>query len=493
MEATQFIAAVTGHRDEPGYTPTPDDELRALFEAFHQLDALIARLAAHADSPTHVLLTAMTLEQAQHALDIAKIKLAQLSRQALVHELPAETLTVLRRMADDPAAFVPGKLRLPEDPRTVPTGRLQFKTPADCLAAMAGIDYWAVLRRINAADDLLPGTDEFGIPCGPRYPQLAEQLATGQGNLATVAAAARKLEKMRPAIEARPDAAEFARGAESRVAESIAAGEPKNTRELLDLISDELETRRCCRRPCRKSATRPASSSPSAPATSPISPHACSTKMPRSFLRTSRPRTTPAPWPATAAPWPKPPPSRPAPPTPPIPPMQPHRRSKPRINRIPTQPAPEPQRPPNHLVHPIRTPLFGTSTDGPDWFDRPAQAETFEDRSDPGTPNPDDGGELRGTHSGATAPANVAEPDARTAVPRQGHHRAAHLDVVRLHQPRNSGRIGPRRRMERPRTGNPCRPATPDGSQNSTSSRSCSAATDRSLITAGPDDTHPNP
>ena len=36
--------------------------------------------------------------------------------------------------------------------------------------------------------------------------------------------------------------------------------------------------------------------------------------------------------------------------------------------------------------------LFSAQTDGPDWFEHPVEAETFEDQPDPGTQEPDDGG-----------------------------------------------------------------------------------------------------
>ena len=79
------------------------------------------------------------------------------------------------------------------------------------------------------------------MPRQARYPQLAEQLAAGRSPLGAVAAAARKLEKLRPAIEARSDAADFAELLESRVAESLAEGDARNTTKLFDKIADELD------------------------------------------------------------------------------------------------------------------------------------------------------------------------------------------------------------------------------------------------------------
>ena len=249
MQTDALIATLAGHGESPGYSPTPDDEQRALFEIFRQADVLVSRISARTNSPTRALLAAMTVEHAQRALQVAQLKVARLSRQCQVHELPAETLTAVRAVAQDPAAFVAGEARLPGDPRTVPTGRLQFKTPADCLAAMVGIDYFEARNRMQAADDLLPGLDEHGFPRGPRYPQLARRLAAGQTALAPTAAAARKLEKLRPGIEARPDAARFAEDAESHIAESVAAGIPKDTTRLFNRISDALDDASTCPTP----------------------------------------------------------------------------------------------------------------------------------------------------------------------------------------------------------------------------------------------------
>ncbi|QXQ09017.1 hypothetical protein [Paeniglutamicibacter sp. Y32M11] len=123
MQTDTLIANLAGHSDDPGYTPTPDDELRALFETIRGIDVLVARIAARPVSPTRALLAAITIEQAKHVVAVAQLKVAQLARITLVNELPADTLTQLRSITEDPTAFVTGAALLPDDPRTVPTGR----------------------------------------------------------------------------------------------------------------------------------------------------------------------------------------------------------------------------------------------------------------------------------------------------------------------------------------------------------------------------------
>lgn len=241
MDANARIASYAGHRDDPGFTATPDDDLRALIATFGLLADLIERLERNTGSPTRALLAAMVVERAHAALEISRLKVARLARRTLVHELPADTLASLRAVAEDPLAFLAGLEPLPQDPRTVPTGRLQFRDPGDCLEGMLHLNHHESRDRFQAAEDLLPGSDEFGNPRGPRYPQLARQLQAGKVRLNATAAAARKLGKLRPGIAARPDADEFARQVESRVAQSLAEGIGRNTTRLFEQVAEELD------------------------------------------------------------------------------------------------------------------------------------------------------------------------------------------------------------------------------------------------------------
>lgn len=241
MDAEALIATYAGHRDDPGFTSTPDDDLRALIATLRLLTELTDRLERDTGSPTRALLAAMTVERAHAALEISRLKVARLARRTLVHELPADTLASLRAVAEDPGAFLAGGEPLPEDPRTVPTGRLQFRNPGECLEGMLHLNPYEARDRLQAAEDLLPGSDEYGNARGPRYPQLARQLEAGGARLNATAAAARRLEKLRPGIAARPDAEEFARQVESRVAASLAEGIGRNTTRLFERIAEELE------------------------------------------------------------------------------------------------------------------------------------------------------------------------------------------------------------------------------------------------------------
>ncbi|MFF5793856.1 HNH endonuclease signature motif containing protein [Paeniglutamicibacter sp. NPDC012692] len=241
MEASQFIATLTGHRDDPGYQPTPEDELRALLESTRLTRDLVDRVAASTDSPTRAVLLAIAVERAHGFLEFAQIRVAQVARQNLVHELPAETFTLLRGITGDPAGYINGETQLPADPANVPTGRLEFKDPAECLQGTLNISHFEARDRLQAADALLPRIDEHGIQQGPRYPKLAHQVREGKARVRPTAAAARRLDKLRPSILARPEGTTLAADIEERIAKAVAEDIPRNTQRLFDRFGDELE------------------------------------------------------------------------------------------------------------------------------------------------------------------------------------------------------------------------------------------------------------
>lgn len=241
MDTAWFVEAVAGHRGDPGQQDCPDDTLRALLAAMELVQALCRDIARETSSPTEAALYARAVEHHSQLMEFTQIRAAQLAEQTLMHELPPQTFTELRSIADDPADYVQGRTSLPEDPRTPPTGRLEFKTTADALQGTLGISYYEARDRLHAAWSLLPRTDINGIPRGPRFPVLAGHLDSGAARVKDVTAAARKLDKLRPSIEARPDAGDLARRVEEQVARSVAEETPRDTNKLFDAISEKLE------------------------------------------------------------------------------------------------------------------------------------------------------------------------------------------------------------------------------------------------------------
>ncbi|MGL3805151.1 HNH endonuclease signature motif containing protein [Paeniglutamicibacter sp. R2-26] len=241
METAQFVESVAGHPAGPGHRAAPDDTLRALLVAMRMCEALCEEISRDTGSPTRAAFHATVLERHTQRMELAQIRAAGTAQRTLIHELPPETLTALRTVAEDPGDYMLGRCPLPEDPRTVPTGRLEFRNTPEALQRMLGITYFEARDRLHAAWLLLPGTDVNGIPQGPRFPVLAGQLDAGAARVKDVAAAARKLDRLRPGIEARPDARELAGRVEEQVARSVAEGTARETGKLFDAIADGLD------------------------------------------------------------------------------------------------------------------------------------------------------------------------------------------------------------------------------------------------------------
>ncbi|MFJ6416021.1 HNH endonuclease signature motif containing protein [Paeniglutamicibacter sp. NPDC091659] len=241
METAQFVESVAGRRGDPGHLVTTDDKLRALLVAMAMCDSLCEEISKDASSPTRAAFHASVVERHSQRMEIAQIRAAGTAQRTLVHELPPETLTTLRNVADDPWPFTDGKVGLPADPSGAPTGRPEYRNTAEALQRTLRISYFAARDRLHAAWSLLPRTDINGIPQGPRFPVLAGQLDSGSARVQEIAAAARKLDRLRPGIEARPDARDLALRVEEQVARSVAEDTPRETNKLFDAISDRLD------------------------------------------------------------------------------------------------------------------------------------------------------------------------------------------------------------------------------------------------------------
>lgn len=241
METTHFIEEVVGHHDSPGQLLTPDDKLRAFIAATELAQSLARSIAEDTDSPTRAALFASSLEHHSQMMELAQLHAAQLAQQTLLHELPPETLTSVREIADHPADYVQGLATLPADQQMARTGRLEFKNTAEALHGMLGISFYDARDRLQAARSLLPQTGFNGHPTAPHFPKLADQIIQGRARVKDVCTAARNLEKLRPSIDAQPDAKDLARRIEEKVADSLTQQRPAETKKLIDTIGQRLE------------------------------------------------------------------------------------------------------------------------------------------------------------------------------------------------------------------------------------------------------------
>lgn len=230
-----------GHHDSPGQPLTPDDKLRAFFAATALVENLGRDIAQDTTSPTRAALYVSALEHHSQAMELEQLRAAQLAQQTLLHELPAETLTSIRSIADHPADYVQGLAALPTDPQMARTGRLEFKSTADALHGMLGISFFDARDRLHGGRSLLPQTGSNGQPTAPRFPKLAKQITEGRARVKDVCTAARNLDKLRPVIDAQPDAKNLAKRIEEKVADSLRLQRPAETRKLIDSIGQRLE------------------------------------------------------------------------------------------------------------------------------------------------------------------------------------------------------------------------------------------------------------
>ncbi|WP_254456097.1 HNH endonuclease signature motif containing protein [Paeniglutamicibacter quisquiliarum] len=241
METDRFIKLTAGTRGTPGHPVSPDDELRALLEAQALARDLARRVSAHTHSPVRAALFARAAEDEHRAAAHTRLLAADTARRTLAHELPGETFDALAAIHRDPSGYLAGTTALPQDPRTVPTGRPVFKDTRAFLSGFLHISFFEARERVRSIDRLLPGTDINGVPTRPKFPVLAGDFADGTADPGQIGAAARKLEALAPGIDGHPDAATLAETLEDRVAESVRTQDPRTTAKLLAGIQTSLE------------------------------------------------------------------------------------------------------------------------------------------------------------------------------------------------------------------------------------------------------------
>jgi len=241
MQTNQFITDVTGSGGNPHHPVTPDDELRAYTAALNILEELGPRIAGRTTSPTQAGYFALKAEQAHRYGGYAQILAADLVQRTLAHELPVAHLDRLQSHATDPDAYITGAQKLPEDPRTVPTGRPTFKNATELLQKLLNITFPEARDRINSVAHLLPHTDVNGIKVPPKFPMLADELTTGKAAPRELRSAAKKLEAIRPHINQQPNPPALASELEQKVATSVHTEDPGSTQQLLNSIKETLE------------------------------------------------------------------------------------------------------------------------------------------------------------------------------------------------------------------------------------------------------------
>ncbi|WP_258142427.1 HNH endonuclease signature motif containing protein [Arthrobacter sp. MYb227] len=240
MQTDEFITLTAPTGGTPGHHMSPGDELRALFEAQQLVRDLSTRVAAHTSSPVHAVLFAHLVEDTHRTAAHGQLLAARTAQRTLAHELPQRTFTSVRQIHDDPTDYLAGTTSLPDDPRTVPTGRLVFKDTTSLLAGILHINFFAARDRVQATERFLPGTDLAGNPTPPKFPRLAQDLAEGNADPGALKAGAKKLEDLTPHINTTDDPTGLAQELEAQVAESVVHEDSRTTNKLLTGIKNAL-------------------------------------------------------------------------------------------------------------------------------------------------------------------------------------------------------------------------------------------------------------
>ncbi|WP_181149853.1 HNH endonuclease signature motif containing protein [Arthrobacter sp. MYb227] len=239
MQTDQFINLTTTG-GTPGHQVSPDDELRALITAQQMVKELTRRVAAHTNSPVRAILFAHTVEDLHRTIAHGQLLAARTAERTLAHELPQATFTTLRQVHDDPTEYLAGNVELPQDPRTVPTGRPVFKDTTSLLTGILHINFFAARDRVEATHRFLPGTDASGAQTPPMFPRLAKDLAEGNADPGDLKTGAKKLEDLAPHINTTTDPAGLAQDLETQVAESVVHEDSRSTNKLFAGIKNSL-------------------------------------------------------------------------------------------------------------------------------------------------------------------------------------------------------------------------------------------------------------
>ncbi|WP_404291456.1 HNH endonuclease signature motif containing protein [Glutamicibacter arilaitensis] len=145
----------------------------------------IGHLVHQSGDPRLVLAYSDMVEQFAQQLHLAQLTIALDAEASGAHALSLETYDALR---DGTCSF--------EANPELAAGRTCYKSTGDLLAAWLGLNYFEAQRRIEDAHLLIGRRTPQGTICEPRFPHLAKVYSEGSADRRTIAATARRLEKL---------------------------------------------------------------------------------------------------------------------------------------------------------------------------------------------------------------------------------------------------------------------------------------------------------
>lgn len=145
----------------------------------------IGQLVHQTRDPRLVLAHADLVEKFSQQVHLAQLTTALDAEASGAHALSLETYDGLR---DGTCSF--------EAQPELAAGRTCYQSTGDLLAAWLGLNYFEAQRRIDDAHLLIGRRTPQGTICEPRFAQLAEVYAKGGADRRSIAATARRLEKL---------------------------------------------------------------------------------------------------------------------------------------------------------------------------------------------------------------------------------------------------------------------------------------------------------
>lgn len=211
--------------------------MRLLLAAAALQRDLVVHLARTNTSPVLAAMLVQVVETAHRNAGHQQLLAASNAQHTLVQELPSNSLDEVHRISRHPAGFIRGSDAPPEDPQTVPTGRMPHLDTAGYLQASLHLSIFEARHRMESADLLLPRSTADGQQLSADFPLLAETLASAEAEPREVTAAAHRLKQLRPRIAQGSNPHGTAQNIEREVARSLTTAESKVTNKLIKTLA----------------------------------------------------------------------------------------------------------------------------------------------------------------------------------------------------------------------------------------------------------------
>lgn len=233
-ELTTLMLALGATSDPLRQLAAVDDFRTSLFDRF-------AGPESTTGTPVRAAALVHLVERGQRIQSRGQVIAAQAAQRSLVHELDDARLAAIDAALQTASAFASGATDLPAEDYSPRTGKPLFRDVKEFLHRRLNITHTEAGNRLATAAQLLPGTDDYGLPRPPRYPLLGTLLGSAEVDPGNLAASARKLAELRLSSDCLPDGPALSTELERAVAESVRTQDSRGTRAVLQELEAGLE------------------------------------------------------------------------------------------------------------------------------------------------------------------------------------------------------------------------------------------------------------